>query len=147
ASTSPSLAEVVNPTGVQVTVTSSANPSVFGTSVTFTAAIAGTGGVSPTGPVTFKEGQTVLGTGDLVSGSATFTPALLRVGIHTITAVYAGDINHLNGSSGGLVQVVRVATTTTTLASSVNPSVFGQATTLVVTVSSLTPGALAGTVT
>lgn len=41
--------------------------------------------------VTFQEGQTYLGFGDLVHGKATMTTSALSVGVHHITAFYAGD--------------------------------------------------------
>ncbi len=126
------------------TVNSSANPSVFGQSVTFTATVApvspGTG--TPGGTVTFKNGGTTLGTGTLSGGQASFSTSALSVGTHTITADYAGDAN-FNLSSGTLSggQVVSKADTTTTMSSSANPSVFGQSVTFTATVAAVAPGA------
>ena len=61
----------------------------YGTAVTFTATVSG----SATGTVTFKDGATVLGSGTLSSGTATFitTSTALAVANHSITATYGGD--------------------------------------------------------
>jgi hypothetical protein len=77
----------------------SGNPVMHGNSVTFTATVAVTapGAGTPTGTVTFSDGGTVLGTGQLgvVGGTdqATFTTSSLALGPHTITASYGGDGN------------------------------------------------------
>jgi hypothetical protein len=44
-----------------------------------------------TGTVTFSDGTTVLGTGTLIAGIATYSATSLATGMHSITAVYAGD--------------------------------------------------------
>jgi len=80
---------------------SSANPSVFGQSVTFTATVSSAADSPPTGTVTFLEGATPLGTGTLASGQATFTTSSLAVGSHSIKAQYGGD-RISSGSSGSL---------------------------------------------
>ena len=126
-------------------VTSAANPSVFGQSVTFTATVAavapGTG--TPTGAVTFFDGATSLGSGTLQSpGVWTLSTATLGVGEHSsITADYSGDANFLSSNSANFAQVVNQASSTTTVTSSVNPSVFGQLVTFTATVMPVAPGA------
>jgi hypothetical protein len=62
----------------------------FGESWTLTAVVSADAG-TPTGTVTFKDGNTVLGTGDLTNGTATLDLASLPVGAHAITAEYNGD--------------------------------------------------------
>ncbi len=109
-----------------------------------------TGG-TPTGTVTFLDGGTSIGTGTLSAGVASFATTALTTGNHTITATYGGDGN-FNGATGALTgtpQVVNKAATSTTVASSVNPSVYGQSVTFVATISATAPGAGAptGTVT
>ena len=96
------------------TVTSSANPSVFGESVTFTADVTGTESEPPTGTVTFKDGATTLGTGTLSGGTATFSTSALTVGSHLITAEYSGDTNFAASISSALSQKVNQAHTTAT---------------------------------
>ncbi|HLZ00021.1 MAG TPA: Ig-like domain repeat protein [Candidatus Angelobacter sp.] len=137
--------QVVNKADTTTAVTSSANPSVFGQSVTFTATVSpvAPGAGTPTGTVTFLDGGSPIGTGTLSGGIATFTTSALAVGNHTITTSYGGDGN-FNGSTGSLTgnpQVVNKANSTTTVTSSVNPSVFGQSVTFTATVSPVAPGA------
>ena len=136
----PALNQVVNTAATTTRVVSSANPSVFGQSVTFTATVASTfGALVPAGEtVTFMDGATTLGTGMTNGvGVATFTTSTLAVGIHSITTVYGGDLNFTgNTSSPALTQIVNKAATTTTLVSSVNPSAFGQSVTFTATLSS-----------
>ncbi|MBZ5643666.1 MAG: FG-GAP-like repeat-containing protein [Acidobacteriia bacterium] len=126
-------------------VTSSANPSVFGQSVTFTATVSavapGTG--TATGTVTFLDGGSSVGSGNLSGGQATFTTSALAPGNHTITTSYGGDAS-FNGSIGSLTgnpQVVNKANTATAVTSSSNPSSFGQSVTLTATISAAAPGA------
>ncbi len=146
-STSANLTQTVKQDGVSATIVSSLAPSTFGASVTFTATIAATAGSgTPTGTVTFRDGAMLLGTGALAAGSATYSTAALAGGSHTISATYGGDANHAAGSAASLSQLVNGAVTTTALTSSVNPSVFGQSTTLTATVTSAAAGARTGTV-
>src|SRR5205085_11154572 len=71
----------VNKADTSTSLTSSANPSVFGQSVTFTATVSviSPGAGTPSGTVTFKEGSTNIGTGTLSSGQATFSTSSLSV--------------------------------------------------------------------
>lgn len=135
----------------ETTLASSPNPSKFGQSVTFTASVSVTppGSGTPTGTVTFKDGQTTLGTGDLdSSGQATFTTSALSVGSHSITAEYGGDSNFNGSTSAALAQTVEKADTEVSLASSPNPSTSGQSVTFTATVSAASgAGSPTGTVT
>jgi Bacterial Ig-like domain (group 3)/FG-GAP-like repeat/FG-GAP repeat len=91
----------------KVTVTSSANPSYVGQSVTFTATIAGlVPGAG--GTVTFSNGSTTLGTAALSNGSASYTTTLSTAGNQTITAAYGGDGTD-GPSSGSISQSVVVS--------------------------------------
>jgi hypothetical protein len=103
-SASPVVNQVVQQTTSAATLTSSPNPSTSGQSVTFTAKITSPT-VTPTGPVTFTAGNTVLGTAQLSGGKALFTTSTLAVGSTTVTATYAGSSN-ISGSSASVVQVV-----------------------------------------
>ena len=89
-------------------VSSSANPSVLGQSVTLTATVHPSSGSSvPTGTVTFQDGTTTLGTASLnSSGSATLTASSLAIAAHPITATYSGDSSFFGTSSGTLTENV-----------------------------------------
>jgi len=67
-----------------ISLTSSANPSTYGSSVTFTASITNASG----GTVTFNDGSTGLSTINVSGGSASYPTAALKAGTHSITAVY-----------------------------------------------------------
>jgi hypothetical protein len=152
-STSTVVVETVNQATTTTSVTSSLNPSNSTLSVTFTATVTpqfssqGSASGTPTGTVTFKDGSTTLGTGTLSGGSATFTTSTLSVGTHSITVSYSGDFNFQASTSGALLQTVNSPATTTTLTSSLNPSLFGQSVTFTATVTSSSPGTPTGTVT
>jgi hypothetical protein len=68
-------------TSSSVTLTSSLNPSTYGSSVTFTATVTPT---TATGTVTFKNGSTTLGTGTISSGIATYSTTTLPAGSDSI---------------------------------------------------------------
>jgi Bacterial Ig-like domain (group 3) len=135
------------------TLTSSVNPSAAGQNVTFTAAIAisGGGGITPTGTVTFLDGSTVLATVAVTTTgaitSAAYTTNALAIGVHPMTAVYSGDAtNQLVGSTSEMLDQDVQATTTIALISSLNPSTYGASVTFTATISSSSPAASTGTV-
>jgi hypothetical protein len=144
-STSKAVSQVVNKATTTTALTSSQNPSKFGQSATFTATVTSSGG-TPTGTVTFKDGSSTLGTGTLSSGKATFSISTLAVGSHSITAVYGGSTDFAGSTSPVLTQTVKQATSSTALASSLNPSTFGAAVKFTATVTS-SGGTPTGTVT
>ncbi len=143
--------QVVDPAATSTTVISSANPSVTGQPVTFTAAVApmSPGAGLPTGSVQFQfNGQNVGNPVPLDStGTATYTwtPAhstqggLFLIGYHSAEAVYSGDKNFA-GSSGGADQDVQPDPTTTTVTSSANPSTYRAPVTFTATVAAASPG-------
>jgi hypothetical protein len=141
-SDAPDLTQVVQKDDTASSLVVTVNPSVFGQSITFTASVAAAPPRSgtPGGSVTFLDGSTVLATSSLSSGSATFTTSALSVGTHAITAQYSGDAGYNSSTSDVLTQTVNQASTTTTLVSSPNPSVFGQQVTFTATVSVTAPG-------
>jgi len=146
-STSPVLKQVVNQASTTTGLTSSLNPSTYGQAVTFTATVTGEYGGTPTGTVSFYDGTTLLGTGALNSGVATYTASSLSMGTHSITGVYGGDTNFVGSTSPVLQQVVKKAATTTTLTSSKNPSKYGQMVTFTATVTGEYGGTPGGAVT
>ena len=109
-SLSPVVKQVVNKAATSVSVTSSANPSTYGQSVTFTATVAATapGSGTATGKVVFTDGSTTLGTVALSSGKAVFKTSTLGVGSHTIKATYSGD-GSFTGNSASRTQTVAAA--------------------------------------
>jgi hypothetical protein len=76
-----------------VALTSTANPSQVGQSVTFTATVTALngGGILPDGSVSFLDGTTTLANVQLTGGVAAYTTSTLANGLHPITAVYSGD--------------------------------------------------------
>jgi len=123
--TGSSSVKVVSATS-SIALTASATSVTAGTSVTFTATVAPpAGGTTPTGSVTFMDGAKTLGTGTLNgAGVATLTTATLATGPHSITAVYGGDSNNAASTSAAVTVTVALAQTSTTLmASALNPAV------------------------
>jgi hypothetical protein len=86
---------------------SAPNPSTYGEAVTFTGVVSSSVGAPPDGEtVSFMKGKTVLGTGSLSGGSASFTTSTLKVGTTSVTAVYGGDSNFAGSTSKPVKQVV-----------------------------------------
>src|SRR5205807_2642261 len=81
-----------------------------------------------TGSVTFFDEATSLGNVSLTGDSAQATAVDLSAGSHTIKAVYGGDGNFRSDSTT-ITQTVNKAGPAVTLASSLNPSTFGQSVT------------------
>jgi hypothetical protein len=104
------------PADTSTALSSSANPSNFGQSVTFTATVTSASG-TPTGSVQFKDGGSNLGSAIPlnVGGVAQLTTSSLTSGTHTITADYLGHTN-FDPSTGTLAggQVVNLPALWTT---------------------------------
>lgn len=114
-----------NNCGVNETLQSSLNPSVFGQSVTFTAQLSSTTG-TPTGTVQFTDGSSILGTQFVsATGTASFTTSALAVGSHLIVAVYQ-PAGSFTAATANVTQIVNGYPAGITVASSVNPSAAGQ---------------------
>ena len=152
----PSLNKALAVAPTTTTVSSSANPSVFGQSVTFTATVSTGGAGTPTGTVQFFDGLNPIG-GSIslnASGQAQLSTSGLSVGNHSIAVSYSGDVpNGFDPSSGNLIgnpQVVNKANTTVGVtAFPSNPSGTGQTITFTATVNPVAPsvGTPAGSVT
>ncbi len=133
----------VNPTSV--TLSSSGNPSVVGSQVTFTAIVISDDS-GRTGNVTFTGDGATLCTVPLGSnGSATCAVSTLALGSHSIVAQYAGDPQNAAATSATLTQVVKQQATFT-ISSSANPSVVGNPVTFTA-MASATTGTPSGIVT
>ncbi len=117
-STSIAVHLTVNPAPISVALVSSLNPSDPGQTVTFTATVP----PASTGTIQFRNGAANLGTPvTIVTGVAAFSTSALTPGMHSITAFYSGDTNHLPATSDVLTQQVTALSTTTTLTASPSP--------------------------
>ncbi len=84
----------VSKSDTAIELTSSPNPSAYGEPVTLTAVVSSAAGAPRDGEiVSFMQGTTVLGTGTLRGGLASFTTSMLESGGNSIKAVYGGDSN------------------------------------------------------
>ncbi|HET6936151.1 MAG TPA: Ig-like domain repeat protein, partial [Candidatus Angelobacter sp.] len=128
---------------VTLALSAGANPSPFGTSLTFTATIAPG---SATGSVTFFDGPVAIsGAIPLTSNTATFSTSALSGGIHSITAQYSGDGNFNGSSSAVLTQTVTRLTTDLDLELALQDTAFASGTPLSF-MANITPANATGTV-
>jgi hypothetical protein len=120
-------------------------------SETLTAKVIGLASPAITGNVTFFDGTTSLGTGNLTvtggTGTASLTVPSLSVGSHSITARYNGDTNYAAGSSAAQTITVSQITTVTRLGISAASINAGQPETLTATITGAASPAITGTVT
>jgi len=130
-SSSAVVAEIVDKAATIVSITSSANPSTVGGSVTFAITVAPQISGIPSGTVTLKKNGRNLIALSLNSGQASYTISSLALGSYNMTAVYTGDANFNSSTSPVLQQAVDKVMTTTTITSSLNPASSGQAITFV----------------
>jgi Bacterial Ig-like domain (group 3) len=133
------------------TLTASTTSSTAGQPITFTVGVtSGASGPEPTGTVTINDGTSLLAQVSLdTNGHATYTTSSPSAGTHALTATYGGDSNYGPSAAAPLSVVVtasQLAATTTTLASSVNPSTVGSSITLTASVATAS-GTPTGTVT
>jgi sugar lactone lactonase YvrE len=147
ASTSSVFTETILTT-TTTTLTAAPNPAVTGQSVTLTATVSPAPTGSSLGTVSFYNGVTLLGSGNVnSSGVATFSIASLPAGADSLTAAYSGNATSATSTSSALTETVSaLAGTTTTLAASPNPAVVGGTVTLTATISPAPTGTTAGTV-
>ena len=90
----------------RITLTSSPNPSSFGEAVTFTTTVSGASSPGDGEMVSFFKGKTLLGTGTLTGGTATFITSTLKTGTTTVTVLYSGDLR-LSAGANIVKQVVK----------------------------------------
>ncbi|HEY7209112.1 MAG TPA: Ig-like domain repeat protein [Bryobacteraceae bacterium] len=151
ASTSAPITETVNKAATTTSVSSSLNASTFGKPVTFTASVVSVSGGGPIGgTVTFRDGSATLGSAGVnaTTGKAMFATSVLTAGNHSITAVYSGGVNRAGSNSAVLTETVNRAATTTSLSSSLNPSIYEKAVTFTATIVPASgSGPIGGTVT
>ena len=138
ASSSAPLLQEIRETSKTV-LTSSSVTSYILQSVTFIATVTSKFGPIPDGElVTFYDWHIPLVSVPMANGVATYTATFQQAGEYQIKAVYPGDAVY-GSTFDGVPQMVKKYPTTTTLASSQNPSKFGQPVTFTVTVSSAGP--------
>ena len=142
-STSGDLSLNVGQASTTTTVTSSANPSVFGQPVSFTANVAavapGTG--IPNGTVQFSVNGSPVGTPVAVDGAGNAVSnavAVAFLGLYDVAATYSGDTD-LAPSTGFFQELVNAGSTVTQVSSTPNPSLVGQSVTITATVAALSP--------
>ncbi len=137
--------QTVNQASTLTGVVSSADPSVFGQSVTFTATVT-SGAGTPTGNVQFVVAGSNFGSPVALSGGQATSGATsaLAIGGHTVSANFLGSTNFAisNGSIGSDGQTVNQAQTTTLItAHDPDPSTGTEAITVQFTVTPVGPGA------
>ena len=121
-------------------VISSLNPSVVNQAVTFQATVSPSNAtIGLTGTVTFYDGSAALAcnspTWNAKTGIATCTVSNLTTVAHAISATYSGDSNYSNSKGTPPTQTVTAAPSTTSVISSLSPSVVNQPVTFTATVS------------
>ena len=129
------------------TLVSSASPSILGESVSFTATVAAQVKGTPTGTITFKDGDTQLGQSTLTGGTASLSISSLTVGSHSIVASYSGDSNFTGSASTVESQIVQQAATSTSISAAPSTASLNQTITLTATVTSGNSSAPTGTAT
>ena len=123
--------------------TSSPNPSIYGSPITLSINIPTIGSSGATGQVTVSiaptghAGQTITQTVTVAGNPATGTTTIstLATGTYAITASYPGDNNYAQATSATITQTVSAAQTVTAIAATPNPGIAGKAVALAATVS------------
>jgi hypothetical protein len=85
------------------------SPQLQGTTVTLKATVkksTGAPATTATGTVNFKNGSTVIGTGTVSGGTASFTTSNLPKGTNKLTAVYSGNSTYKGSTSNSLTYVI-----------------------------------------
>jgi hypothetical protein len=103
--TSAPFTQAVNPAMINMTFTSSPNPSTFGKAVKFTATLTSNGKLPNGQTVTFGYNGTNLGTGNISGGKAVFSTTTLPAGSDGVTATYAGSADY-SPASASVTQTV-----------------------------------------
>ena len=133
-SESTTLTQTVTTAPTTTVVTSSADPVSFGTSVTYTATVAGSDG---SGTVSFTDGGNAIATCQgltLTSLKALCTVASSSVGTHAIVATYSGDTDYAGSAATTFTETVNPDATSTSLSSSTDPTPYGTSVTYTATV-------------
>jgi hypothetical protein len=100
-----SVTLTVNIAATATTLTSSLLGAAPGEAVTLTAKVTSSAG-TPTGSVSFLDGATLLGTGTLVSGTATLAASFTTLGQHSVTAVFGGSTDFAASTSSAVSEAI-----------------------------------------
>jgi autotransporter-associated beta strand protein len=156
--TSPVHVQIVQPAASRTALAVAPTSSTFGQLVTMTATVSpdlpagplqpviNRPPVGPTGRVAFHAGATMLGTGALIDGVATFSTAAIATGVHAIRAEYLGGDNYLASVSTSTTQQVNRATPQVAIAAGQNPTGLDQTAVVVATVTTSLPTQPTGSV-
>ena len=101
---------VVTPAPVTVALTPSTYYAAVGTNISFAATVSSWSAGAPdaTGSISFYDGSALLGSVSVNgTGQASFSPASLATGKHTITATYSGGSNYASGSASATITLVQ----------------------------------------
>lgn len=117
-----------------LTLTSSSNPAIALSPITFTAALSVNGKPAPAGnTITLAlDGETFVLSTD-AAGLAVYTTTVLRPATYPVTANFAAT-SSLLASTASLTEIVTPSPTSTTLTAAPNPAFVGQAVTLTATI-------------
>ncbi|HEY2714717.1 MAG TPA: Ig-like domain repeat protein [Solirubrobacterales bacterium] len=140
-SESPSVTQTITEAVTKTNLTSTLNPAAYGSAGTLKATVEAVlpGAGTPSGTITFREGEMVLAIVPLSGSTAKYALKSIAPGEHAITATYTGDGDY-QPSGSSLNQVVEKAATALTLTSSKNPAPHGSTGTLKATVKAVPPG-------
>ncbi|MBI5031485.1 MAG: Ig-like domain repeat protein [Chloroflexi bacterium] len=135
------VAQTVNKANTLTTITAN-TPSISfvgqPVTITYSVGVTSPGSGMPTGNVTVSDG-TQSCTGSVAAGKCQI--AFTLAGNKTLYATYQGDTNYNSSApSAGITQTVNKRDTSTSVTSSINPSVYGQNTIFTATVSTVPPG-------
>jgi hypothetical protein len=112
--TSTAVSQVIGLAGTTTSLTGPQGSLNYGKTAAFTITVSSSSG-TPTGIVTVKDGETVLGSANLSKGVAAYSTAALSAGTHSITVVYNGDTNYITSTSAAVSQLINKVSTTTNL--------------------------------
>jgi hypothetical protein len=118
------------------TMVSSLNPAAVQQNVTYTATVKGKPGKAVTGTVTFRDGGSDVATVTLAGNQAAYSTSYRVHGVHSLTAIYSGDLHNVASTSAALAEYIGKfpVLSRTTLNTSGSPSPIGQAVTFTASV-------------
>jgi hypothetical protein len=140
--TAPLVVTVTNASSLQLAATPSTT--TLGSALQLAASISPT---QATGSVTFFDGSTSLGSAALVNGIASLNAPNLALGVHHLTATYAGDSLNLPATSVAVNATITAAPSSTALAITPSSSLLGSTLTATIRITTVPNAVPTGTVT